>query len=415
MTDDLPPLDPPPVVAAVTMGYGHLRAAVSISDALGVSVARADRAPLATWLERRVWAAARAGYHGLSRVSQERRLGPVCRGALDRLTAIEDRTAGSPSPAAVVALNGLVRLGLGAELGRRLDAAGAPLVATFYAIALAAARHSRVPVACVVTDSDIHRVWAPAEPRASRIRYLVPVAATADRLLGYGVARRRISVTGFPLPPELVGGDDLGVLRTNLATRWARLGRSDSPLHVVIAIGGAGTHADRALAAARELEGELAAGRVRLTLAAGTREEVADRFRRGIAAGLSKAAGRAVAVLCEPRFEAASRRFTEALAGADALWTKPSELVFYGALGLPLILEPAVGDHEHRNRELVVSPGIAADRPEPGTVVRWLDRRRREGWFVEAAARGPEQLEPRGAGAIAAFVSSELYERFTGV
>jgi hypothetical protein len=401
------------VVAAVTMGYGHLRAAAAIADELGVELALADRAPLASWAERRLWGAARTGYHALSRLSQSRRGGAVFGNVLDRITVIDGRAPGSRTPGAVPALDRLVRLGLGATFGRRLTEASSPLVTTFYAVALAAERHSPVPVACVVTDSDIHRVWAPARPATSRVRYLVPAPGTADRLRSYGVDAGAITVTGFPLPPELVGGDDLAALRGNLTARLDRLRRRSGPLAIAVAIGGAGAHADRAVHLALELEDRLADGRLRLTLAAGTRADVATRFRRRLAARLTPAAARAVDVLHEPRFDDAYRRFNRVLARADALWTKPSELVFYGALGLPLILEPPVGDHERHNRELVVAAGVAVDRPAAGGVGPWLDGRLGGGWFAEAACRGPENLSPRGVRAIASFVSTELYGRFT--
>ncbi|HSL18302.1 MAG TPA: hypothetical protein VLB51_10400 [Methylomirabilota bacterium] len=413
MSATLPSAAASPVVAAVTMGYGHLRAAAAIADELGVELALADRAPLASWAERRLWGAARTGYHALSRLSQSRRGSAVFGSVLDRITVIDGRAPGSRTPGAVRALDRLVRLGLGATFGRRLTEASSPLVTTFYAVALAAERHSPVPVACVVTDSDIHRVWAPARPATSRVRYLVPAPGTADRLRSYGVDAGAITVTGFPLPPELVGGDDLEALHGNLEARLLRLRRRSGPLAIVVAIGGAGAHADRAVHLARELEDRLADGRLRLTLAAGTRTDVAARFRQRLATGLTPAAARAVDVLHEPRFDDAYRGFNRVLAAADALWTKPSELVFYGALGLPLILEPPVGDHERRNRELVVAAGVAVDRPAAGGVGPWLDGRLGGGWFAEAACRGPENLHPGGARAIAGFVSRELYGRFT--
>ena len=35
-----------------------------------------------------------------------------------------------------------------------------------------------MPVFCVVTDTDIHRVWAPLDGDRSRVRYLVPATVT---------------------------------------------------------------------------------------------------------------------------------------------------------------------------------------------------------------------------------------------
>src|SRR5688572_1655193 len=46
---------PQPMVASVTMGYGHLRAAYPVSDLLGVDVHPVDRAPLAGEGEVKLW------------------------------------------------------------------------------------------------------------------------------------------------------------------------------------------------------------------------------------------------------------------------------------------------------------------------------------------------------------------------
>jgi len=52
------------------MGYGHLRAAYSLADALKSIVLEADRAPLADADERKLWKRARSLYELTSRVSQ---------------------------------------------------------------------------------------------------------------------------------------------------------------------------------------------------------------------------------------------------------------------------------------------------------------------------------------------------------
>ena len=78
-----------------------------------------------------------------------------------------------------------------------------------------------------------------------------------------------------------------------------------------------------------------------------------------------------------------------ALAGLDD--GADCELVFYGALGLPLVLEPPVGAHEVRNRDLVVSAGVGCDRPTPGTIASWIAARLDDGWFARVALIDPER------------------------
>ena len=55
------------------------------------------------------------------------------------------------------------------------------------------------------------------------------------------------------------------------------------------------------------------------------------------------------ALLVAPDHATYFQRFRALLAETDVLWTKPSELTFFGALGLPLLLAPPVGIHESYN------------------------------------------------------------------
>src|SRR5262249_35102182 len=71
--------------------------------------------------------------------------------------------------------------------------------------------HGCAPVYCVVTDVDLNRVWVPIDPARSRIVFLTPTRRALKRLQAYGVERSPIELTGFPLPPELLGGPGLPV------------------------------------------------------------------------------------------------------------------------------------------------------------------------------------------------------------
>src|SRR2546430_13478131 len=112
--------------------------------------------------------------------------------------------------------------GAGVQLARHLRETGAPLVTTFYAAAILAELHGATDLYCVVTDSDINRVWAPPEPRKSRIRYFAPTEHARRRLRSYGVLESNVRTTGFPLPDHLVGRDR-SRLRALLASRLGRL------------------------------------------------------------------------------------------------------------------------------------------------------------------------------------------------
>jgi UDP-N-acetylglucosamine:LPS N-acetylglucosamine transferase len=387
-----------PLLVSVNMGYGHLRAAYALADALEVPVQRADEAPLASPAEVRLWRAARAGYEGLSRLSQRRAVGRPLSHLLQKITEIQPRGPHRTSrlPRRTVRfLERRIAHGFGGGLCRHLEATGAPLVTTFYAPALAADLFTSAPVFCVVTDNDVHPVWAPADGTASRIRYLVPAPETAARLASYGVRAENISVTGFPLPRSLADSAE-----AHLEARLGRLeGRGEPPL-VTFAVGGAGAQSERARQLLGAVAGPLRRGEVRLALVAGLRPKLARAFRRWAAAVGVDGAGGSLTIVEAETFAALYERFNDVLGRTDVLWTKPSELSFYAALGLPLILDDPVGDHERANARWVLQAGAGVVRPEASDfgseILKWLG----DGTLASCARSAFARLPRGGAPAI---------------
>lgn len=411
------------MVAALDMGYGHLRAALPVAEALGVAVTLADAPPVAGSDERRAWSVARAWYERTSRGTQFPVLGGWVRRTLDAVTAIDHlhpyRDQSRPD-AATRMLLASIRSGVGRGLAQAAERAGARIVATHFAAALGAEAHGNTEVECVVTDADIARAWVAADPRASRVRYLAPTRRAVRRLLSYGVPRERVRLTGFPLPPSLLGGPGLPALRANLAARLVRLDPSGSfrearqreiecvlgPLpedrrapHVVFAVGGAGAQAGFPRSFLPSLAPLLRRDALRLTLVAGVRADVRDAFERALReAGLPPGAA---GILHEPDFTAYYRRFNELLAETDVLWTKPSELTFYGALGLPLVLGPPVGVHESYNRRHARERGAGLKQRDPRHAGQWLMEWLDEGVLAAAAWAGHLMLPSCGTYRIA--------------
>ena len=403
------------------MGYGHLRAAAAIASACGTQVVEADRPPYADDSESALWRRARSWYEALSR-GADAWYAPGARALLDLVTRIpspdSSRDHSAPNLAARQ-LDRLVRHGMGARLAARLRDSQAPLVSTFYAPAIAADAHGADRVHLVVTDSDVNRVWVPADARRSRIVYFAPAECTAARLENYGVDRACIRVTGFPLPPELVGDDD-AVARAALAARLARLDPrgvfraahgdeltrelgdlprdASVPPTVVFAVGGAGAQSGVARTLLRTWRHELARDEIRLVLVAGTRPRVAERFERWLA---EERPGPSVRLLFETDFPSYYRRFNETLAAADVLWTKPSELTFYAALGLPLVMARPLGVHERRNRNLALSLGVGVDGRDSRGAARRLPSQIADGTLAAAAWAGFSRLPRAGACRIA--------------
>ncbi len=89
------------------------------------------------------------------------------------------------------------------------------------------------------------------------------------------------------------------------------------------------------------------------------------RFREAIhRARLEPLLGGPLDILAAPSFAEYYARFNQLLAITDVLWTKPSELAFYGALGLPLVLAPSVGVHERYNRRWARESGVGLKQRE---------------------------------------------------
>jgi len=318
--------------------------------------------------------------------------------AMDAVTHIPPFVPGvdqSAPNAAVRWLDRQARAGIGRGLVARLRDSGAPLFTTFYSTAVVADRAGCEGVHCLVTDVDIHRVWVQADAKRSRATYFAPSERARERLLAYGVAPDRIRFTGYALPTSLLGGEDLGVARTNFEARLARLsGAKDGrPPHLTFAVGGAGAQTGIPKRFLPALRGAIESGAIRVTLVAGIREDSHETLTR-IVQGLGLA--EIVPVLFERDFPEYLRRFDALLAETDVLWTKPSEVTFFGALGIPLVLAPTVGAQEIANRAWALEHGAARDEADPSRADEWLLGWIGDGTFAAMARAGFERLPKHG-------------------
>jgi hypothetical protein len=312
----------------------------------------------------------------------------------------------------VRSLHRLIGKGLGRGLVELMRATDAPVITTFFAPALCADHRGCERIYCVVTDVDINRTWVPLEPRRTKICYLTPSYRAVHRLRAYGVPREQIDFTGFPLPGDLLGGPDLSVLRRNLAGRLVRLDRKGvfrdqargeihhflgelpadqegRPPLLTYTVGGAGAQADLARPLLKGVRRLVEEGRLRVCLAAGVRAEVAARFHEWVReAGLADRLGNGVDVFLAAGLEEYFPRFNEILAGTDVLWTKPSEMTFFSALGLPLILSTPVGVHERYNRRWAIENGPGLKQRDALHAEYWLREWLNEGTLAAAAWYG---------------------------
>jgi hypothetical protein len=414
------PRDVRAAVVAINMGYGHQRAARSVATLLGGEVLHADQPPLADREEQARWARIRRVYENVSRISSMPWVGPPFRLALNSITNIAPlypfRDLSTPT-LPVSLLERSARQGLGRSMVAYLEEHDLPLLTTFYSPAVLADYHGYDRIYCIVTDSDVNRVWAPITPGSSKIHYFAPSGRVVRRLRAYGVNTHQIELSGFPLPHSLVGGHLARVLRSNLAARLSRLDpkrqfctqyaadlaafdplpEPREPFHLVFAVGGAGAQAElpeQFLPSLREL---LRSGRMRLTLVAGVRPDVRQQFEQAVdRAGLQGELGSRLNILFEPVMDAYLDRFDALLAGADVLWTKPSEMVFYAALGLPLLLSEPIGVHENYNRRFARENGAAFSQRDPSTIAERLQELLDDGLLAAAAWAGYKRLPHLG-------------------
>jgi hypothetical protein len=381
-------------VVAVDMGYGHQRAAYPFRDIAYDGIITANTGAMVNAAEVKRWRALQSVYEGLSRVNKVPLIGPWLWRAYDHFQAISPhypfRDLSKPTIGSM-RLDRLMRKGFGGSVIEHTRAReDLPLLTTFFAIAIAADHQGRRDVFCVVTDTDVNRIWAAQVPANSHVHYLAPTPLTRQRLMQYGVSAERIFCTGFPLPEENVVSaardlqrripvlDARGAFRHGYGRMLeAELGPAPAaearPLSITFAVGGAGAQAELARDILKGLSGALREGRMRLNLVAGVRVEVEQYFRRTISElGLESELGRSIHLLLAPSKDEYFAKFNQLLHETDVLWTKPSELCFYPALGIPLIMSPPLGAHEERNLEVVLRVGAGQKQHDPRAAAEWL-------------------------------------------
>ncbi|MGC4067618.1 MAG: hypothetical protein QM784_23820 [Polyangiaceae bacterium] len=257
-------------IVSIEMGYGHLRAALPLADALGTRLWLADEAPIANDADRKLWQWVRRAHGLLSRPASWPLLERPANALMDLVTMIpslHERSDRSAPDVGTLALDALIARGLGTGLVRHLNERRSALVTTFYAPAIIADRAGCDDVFCVVTDADVQRIWVAKQPEKSKIDYFAPGARVVRRLRSYGVRESNITLTGFPLPHESTCGTARDRLRDQVARRIVRLDpegnfralhglsiesvlgplpstEHGAPVDILFAVGGAGAQAD---------------------------------------------------------------------------------------------------------------------------------------------------------------------------
>ena len=404
-------------IVAVDMGYGHQRAAYP-SRHLSPSgqVFIANNYPGIPSKDFRLWNGSQKLYETISRCITIPLIGKHIFNAMDYFQRIEEfyprRDLSKPS-LQLTTLYRSIRKGWGRHLIDKLNEQSLPLITTFFTVAYMAEEHGfKNEIYQVICDSDMSRAWAPLKPTESRIKYLAPCRRVVERLKLYGVKAENIFLTGFPLPEENVG-KNLEILRRDVAERIINLDPErryrekyaetvkrflkgikineshQHPLTLTFAVGGAGAQKTIARDILQSLKVKLLAREINLTLVAGTRVDVKAYFNSIIAGiGLKAIVGKNLNILFSASKQKYFADFNFALRTTDILWTKPSELVFYSALGLPIIMAPSVGSQENYNRTWLKTIGAGISQNDPRFCAEWLFDWVNSGWLAEAAING---------------------------
>ncbi|MAF25391.1 hypothetical protein CL634_07435 [bacterium] len=430
-------------VVAVDMGYGHQRAAYPLHNlAYQNIIINANTYSGIPKRDRKLWRQSRKIYEFISRFKKVPLLGPLAFGIMDRFQRVEPFYPRHDHVDPTFQVKEIYHVmkddSWGKHLVESLASKGGdstPLIATFFIPAFMAEQWDYPgPIYCLATDTDISRGWAPLKPTNTKIKYFAPTARAKERLQSYGIPKENIFLTGFPLPEELLGGSGQEIAKANLKRRLPHLdpagvyrdryagvvedhvgrmaangnGSDNGRVHIMFAVGGAGAQRELGAQIALSLSKLIRQGKIKLTLVAGIHNDVHRYFRQALRpARLSRQLGDGVEILNAPKKVEYFKLFNKAMARADILWTKPSELSFYAALGIPIIIAPPIGSQELFNKDWLIKSGAGLVQGDPAVADQWLPDWLAKGWLAEAAMQGFVELPNMGTANIARVLSGQ--------
>jgi len=413
-------------VVAVDMGYGHQRAAYPLRGLDSQDVINANTYSGIPESDKKIWRQSRTMYEFFTRFKSFPFFGELVWNIFDKFQAIDPfyphRNLTRPSLQLRQTYNLIKRRGWGKHLIQKLAIEPRPLICTFFIPAfMAEVWEYPGEIYCVVTDADISRAWASLDPLKSRIKYLAPTDRVVERLKLYGVKDENIFLTGFPLPKENIGIGEKTVksdlwrrlsvldptgtfhehygqtLEGSLGKKPAPKKEDDGRVWLMFAVGGAGAQREIGHAILKSIAGHIRAGHLGLTLVAGIHDNVYKYFMEQIKRHrLTNYLDKGISIIYANTKEEYFRKFNIALRTTDVLWTKPSELSFYAALGVPIIIAPPIGSQEHFNKYWLEVVGAGVPQEEPKYAHEWIIDYLDKGWLAEAALQGYLEVTRKG-------------------
>lgn len=406
-------------VISVNMGYGHQRTAYPLRN-LG-QIINANDYPGIPEKDKKIWEGIRKFYEKVSNFYRIPVVGQTAFKLFDKFQKIftfyPKRDLSKPN-FQLKQTYLIIKKGWGRDLIEKLKTENAklktnlPLISTFFTPAFMA-EFFNYPgeIFCVVCDVDISRTWASLDSKKSKIKYFAPTERVVERLKLYGVKSENIFLTGYPLPLENIGSEKIEILKEDLRYRILNLDpkkryyekykilieenlgklpeKSGHPLTIMFSIGGAGAQKEIAIKILKSLTPSVKDGGLKIILSAGIREKVKEYFLNNIKKlNLEEYLGRGIEIIFEENIEDYFREFNSALRKTDILWTKPSELSFYSALGIPIVIAPPIGSQEEFNKRWLLKSGFGILQENPNYIQEWLFDWLEKGYLAEAAMEG---------------------------
>jgi hypothetical protein len=403
-------------VVTADMGLGHQRAAYPLAYMAENGIMTAGDTAFTDHSEVRLWKSIRALYEFVSRSRQIPVAGNMLFGMMNNMMKIPTfyplRDLSRPVFNNHI-LDYFIHRGLGRGMMAKIKTKKLPFISTFYAPTLVADYYNYNMVYSVICDADLNRVWVATKPRESNVIYFAPCGRVMRRLREYGVPDDRIFITGFPLPKENIGSSQMEILKPDLLGRLRRLdpkgkfisvfgpvvekllgpwipgNNGIKPINVTFAIGGAGAQVEIGQQITLSLKQGVLDGNFRVNIVVGVNREIEHKMTDYLARiGLSPNVQPGISVICEDDKFSYLKRFNELLRTTDILWTKPSELSFYSALGIPIVMAPSLGAQEVKNRKWLMDKACALPQYTPSYAAEWLRDMINDGILAEKAFNG---------------------------
>ncbi len=407
-------------VVAADMGYGHQRTAYPLKDiTFGNKVINANNYDGIPKKDKIIWQQIRYLYELVSRLKRIPIIGDISFFVMDKfqkiLTYYPKRDLSRPT-FSLKNIFYFIKKGWGKDLIERFKKNPLPIITTFFTPAFMAEEIGYPnQIYCVICDADVNRSWANLDPKNSRIKYFASNTWTRDRLKLYGVNPKNIFLTGYPLPKENIGGENMEILKEDMRHRLLNLDpkgkyrkmyaplvdgtlgklpeKSDHPLTIMFSIGGAGAQKEICAKAINSLKDKIKEKKLRFIIATGIRKELTKYFAENIKD--LKLDGWAH-ILSANSMDDYFYEFNKALRETDVLWTKPSELSFYAGLGIPIIIAPTIGSQEDFNRKWLLHIGAGILQENPEYADQWFFDLLNAGDFAEFAMQGFIEIEKMG-------------------